>query len=253
MKKFLIILLFSLFYWGCSGSIDTANLSGEERLKYALEKYNEEDYDEAVSEFQSMLLQYPGSQVVDDAQFYLGQSRYKRGEFILAAYEFSRLVQNMPASEFVAESQYMLAECYYSLSPNFALDQTYTIKAIQEYQAFIDFFPADKRVPECENKIQEMNDKLAHKAYNAAYIYEKMEYFSAAIMYYNNVVEQFHDTPYAPLAMYQRIRLLVSRQRNSEALKEINKFIERYPGDTHIPELEGMRNDIQGKLSASNK
>jgi outer membrane protein assembly factor BamD len=253
MKKIFLFLFIPVIFWGCSGSIETSNLSGEERLKYSLELYNDEDYEEAVSEFQAILLQYPGSEVVDDAQFYLAQSRYKRGEFILAAYEFSRLVQNMPASEFVAESQYMLAECYYALSPNFALDQTYTVKAIQEYQAFIDFFPADKRVPECESKINEMNEKLARKAYNAAYIYEKMEYYTAAILYYGNVVELYHDTPYASMAMYDKIRLLIQRGKNSEAIKEINRFIERYPGNTRIPDVEKMRNDIQGKISASNK
>lgn len=253
MKYPLIILISSLIFWGCSASLDTANLTSEERLDYALSLYNDETYDEAIAEFQAILLQFPGSQVADDAQFFLAQSRYKREEYILAAYEFSRLIQSMPASEFVSESQYMLAECYYRLSPDYSLDQTYSIKSIQEYQAFIDFFPADKRVPEAEDKIRQMNDKLAQKAYNAAYIYEKMEYYTAAIIYYNNVVESYHDTRYAPLAMYDKIRLLNDRNRNSEAIKEINKFLERYPDNMRAPELERMRDGLQNKLSASGK
>jgi outer membrane protein assembly factor BamD len=253
MKYLIIILISSIIFWGCSASLDTANLTSEERLNFAMSLYNNETYDEAITEFQSILLQFPGSQVADDAQFYLAQSRFKRDEFILAAYEFSRLIQSMPASEFVPESQYMLAECYYRLSPDFSLDQTYTTKSIQEYQVFIDFFPADKRVPEAEEKIRLMNDKLARKAYNAAYIYEKMEYYTAAIIYYNNVVETYHDTRFAPLAMYDKIRLLVDRNRNSEALREITKFLDRYPDNMRVPELERMKNGLQNKLSASGK
>ena len=68
-------------------------------------------------------------------------TRFQRGEYILAAFEFSKLMKNMPASEFVPISQFMISECYYELSPNYTLEQKYTKKAIEEYQAFIDFFP----------------------------------------------------------------------------------------------------------------
>ena len=86
-------------------------------------------------------------------------SRFKRGELILAAFEFSKLIKNMPVSEFVPQAQFMLAESYYELSPNYTLDQKYTKKAIEEYQAFLDFFPANPSVPEAEKKIRELYAK----------------------------------------------------------------------------------------------
>ena len=154
MRKYLIIpCFFLLFILGCSSSRDVGEMSADERLKYALDLYNDEDYEEAVTEFEALLLQYPGSSIVDDAQYYLGLCKYHRDEFILAAYEFSKLIKNMPASEFVANAQFMLAECYYELSPDYTLDQKYTVKAIEEYQAFIDFFPLNEKVAESEQKI----------------------------------------------------------------------------------------------------
>jgi outer membrane protein assembly factor BamD len=250
MKK-LFLLLIPIIFAGCSSSFDTANLGPEERLKYAQELYNEEDYQEAVTEFQNIILQYPGNAVVDDAQYYLGLTRYHRGEYILGAFEFSKLVKNMPASEYVPEAQYMLAECYYMLSPQFTLDQTYTRKAIDEFQAFIDFFPANTKVQEAENKIAELNDKLARKEFNNAVIYEKMEYYTAALMYYNNVTEVYHDSRYAPTALYNRIKLLVKREKPSEAVTDIDKFLKRYPQDSNAGELQALRSTLQNKLSAS--
>lgn len=250
MKK-LIILILPLIAAGCSSSIDTINLGPEERLKYAIELYNDEDYQEVVGEFQNIILQFPGNAVVDDAQYYLGMTRYNRGEYILAGFEFSKLIKNMPASEFVSDAQYMLAQSYYELSPNYTLDQTYTKKAIDEFQAYIDFFPANARVAEAEEKIQELNTKLARKEYNNAVIYEKMEYYTAALIYYNNVTENYHDTPYAPSALYNRIQLLVKRDRTQDAVADIEKFLQRYPQSSNAGELQDLKMNLENKLSAS--
>ena len=250
MKYLFLIMIFALGFWGCSSSYDTASMYPEQRYQFALKLYNNRNYEDALKEFQSLVLQYPGSTIVDSSQFYLGQTRFQREEYIMAAYEYSRLIKNMPASKLVPEAQYMLAECYYRLSPDYSLDQKYTIKAIQELQAFIDFFPTDSKVPDAEKKIAEMNDKLAHKEYYTAYIYTKLEYYNAAIAYYDNVIDNYHDTQYAPMALYDKIKLLVQRKRNSEALTNIAKFLDKYPNDSRVKELESIKTSIEDKLSA---
>src|SRR5664280_2080064 len=249
MKNILILILFSLVIWGCGESVNTVNMSPQDRLAYAVKLYNDEDYELAVNEFSSIVLQFPGNAIVDSAQYYTGMTRYKRKEYILGAYEFSKLIKNMPASKLIAESQYMLAECYYKLSPDYTLDQKYTRSAIKEYQAYIDFFPTSDKVPDAEVKIKELNEKLAHKEYNAAYIYSKLEFYRAALKYYDNVVETYHDTKYAPLAMYDKTRLLISRDRNADALIEVNKFLQKYPSDPLIKEMQDLKNNLE--ISAS--
>ena len=250
MKYFILVIMFAGIFWGCSSSVDTINFTPDERLAYAMKIYNDEDYEDALNEFQAIVLQYPGNAIVDDAQFYLGQTRFQRGEYLLAAYEFSKLVKNMPASEFVPKAQYMLAECYYQLSPSYSLDQKYTKKAIEEFQAFIDFFPSNEKVPDAEKKITELNNKLAYKDIVIARIYVKLEYYSAALSYYDEVVETYHDTKYAPTALYEKIKLLIKQDKNSEALSEISKFIQRYPDDSNKDEILELKSTLENKLSA---
>jgi outer membrane protein assembly factor BamD len=189
--------------------------------------------------------------IVDDAQYYLGLCRFERGEYIIAAYEFSKLIKNMPASDFVSKAQFMLAETYYELSPNYNLDQKYTKKAIEEYQAFIDFFPLNEKVAEAEQKIEELNDKLARKDYDTAVIYEKMDYYTAAIKYFDSVVETYHDTKYAPQAMYRKIQVLMDREREDEALAEMRKFLKQYPDDDNFDTIEELKNSLESKLRGS--
>ena len=253
MSKSIYVYAFALMLviYGCSSGIDTTNFTPSQKLAYAEKLYNEEDYQEALSEFQALVLQYPGSAIIDEAQYYLGMTRYQRGEYILAAYEFSKLIKNMPASKYMSEAQFMLAQSYYKLSPNYQLDQKFTKKAIQEFQAFIDFFPSDKKVKEAEEKISELNDKLAEKDYLIAYIYEKLDYNKAALIYYDLLLDTYHDSKYAPLAMYDKIKLLIQRDENSKALEEIAKFIELYPNNDKVNDVKELKNSLESKLSSS--
>lgn len=246
MKKLQIfaIILISALVIACGSSVDTTTMSADEHLDHAMSLYNDEDYEDALAEFQSILLQYPANPVNDDAQYYLGMTYFQRGQYLLSAYEFSKLIRDIPASPFVVDAQYMLAESYYQLSPPFQLDQVYTKKAVDEFQAFIDFFPTDNRVEGAEQKINEMNRKLAQKQYSAAVIYEKMDYENAAIDYYNKVIETYHDTEFAPLAYYKRIKLLLSRDRTEEALRDMQSFLSRYPEDENASEINSLYNEI---------
>jgi outer membrane protein assembly factor BamD len=251
MKNIFALLFVTLFLFACSSALDTTNMTPEERISYAIKLYEEEDYEEAVKEFEALILQYPGSSIIDDAQYYLAMTRFQREEYILAAYQFSKLIKGMPSSEFLADAQYMLADCYYQLSPDFPLDQQYSKKAVEEFQVFIDFFPLNPKVADSETKIKELNDKLARKEYEAARIYDKMEYYSAAINYYDHVMEIYHDTQYAPLALYNKINLLVERKRETEALSESQKFIQKYPQHQNINDVEKIKSSLESKLSVN--
>lgn len=248
-KLFVLLSLTALWILGCSSSQDLSDLTPEERLQNAIKFYEDEDGEDAVREFEAILLQYPGSSIIDDAQYYLGLTRFQRTEYIIAAYEFSKLIKNIPTSPFVPDGQFMLAECYFELSPNFNLDQSYTKKAIQEYQAFIDFFPLNEKVHDAELKIKELNEKLAEKDLSIANIYEKLSYYNASIQYYEYVVETYHDTEYAPQALFSKIKLLIDREREGEALADIKKFLLLYPDDEKADQVKALQESLEGNIS----
>jgi outer membrane protein assembly factor BamD len=250
-KKLLIFILIPISIYlltGCGGSIDTATLTPEEHYEYAKSLYDDEDYEEAINQFQSIVLQYPGSTVNDDAQYYLGMTYFNRGEYLLSAYEYSRLIKNIPASSYVPMAQFMLAESYYQLSPSYKLDQVYSKKALEEFQVFIDFFPTDPKAEEAERKIYEMNMKLAEKEFQSAYIYEKMEYYNAAIMYYDYVKDTYHDTEFAEMALYNKIMILLLKERETEALRNIALYINKYPDTRKAEELDEIRSELEGEM-----
>lgn len=246
MKRIFGFILLLVLINACSSYLDTTSLSPEQHLEYAVSLYNDEDYIEAKKEFESILIQYPGNAVNDDARYYLGMTYFNSDQFLLAAYEYSKLINDIPASPFVPDAQFMLAESYYQLSPAFQLDQRYTSKAIEEFQAFIDFFPLNAKVAEAEKKITEMNYKLARKSYQQATIYEKMEYYTAAIKYYQSVADTYHDTEFAPLAIERKVDILIMKERIPEAVKDIDHFLANYPDHPDAEKMQLLQFELVG-------
>jgi len=75
MKKIFGLIFITIILFACSSTLDTTNMTPEERLAYSIKLYDEEDYEEAVKEFEAIILQYPGSSIIDDAQYYLAMTR----------------------------------------------------------------------------------------------------------------------------------------------------------------------------------
>lgn len=242
--KLLFFLGLIIILSSCSSTKDLSKLSANEKFEKAKSLYYNKDYDEAVSIFQSIILDYPGREIIDSTQYFLAMCRYKKEEFLIASYEFSKLIQNMPLSSLVPEAQFMLADCYYRLSPPMPLDQKYTKKAIEEFQAFLDFYPQHKLVPEASQKISKLIDKLAYKDYNSAYIYEKLENYNAAIFFYTQIIENYHDTKYAPLALYNKIKLEIFKKRYDNAKQDIQSFKERYAQHELLREILQFENSL---------
>lgn len=236
------------FFTSCGSSEITQNLSAEERFELGKKKFDGGDYLEAIAEFEIIKLQYPGSGVADDAQYYLAECHFQKEEFLLAAEEYQSLKRNMQTSAFVPLAQYKTALSYYKLSPQSSLDQKYTNKSIEEFQTFIEYYPKHELVPDAEGKIKELNSRLAKRLYETALLYMKLEYYKSATIYFNTLTEKYHDTEYAEPALVGKIQSLVTRKRFDEAKANIEKYFDRFPDGSLKKDAEALRHDIDEHL-----
>lgn len=241
----IICLILIAIIISCKTSDVEKILSADERFELGLREFSKGNYLEAINEFNIITIQYPASAVSDDAQFYLGECRFMREEYLLASYEYEALKRNMPASPLVPKAQYKIALCYYMLSPKSQLDQTYTLKAIDEFQAFIEYFPNDSLVVDAEGKIKELRERLARKDYETAVLYLNMEYFKAATFYFNKVIELYHDTKYAEMAYVGKIESLLKRKKYDEVISESKIFFKKYPQSNQRKKVESLIAEIK--------
>jgi outer membrane protein assembly factor BamD len=196
-------------------------------------------------------LQYQGSAVAADAQFYLAESRLQREEYLLAAFEYGVLRRNYPASPRAGEAQYKIGLCYYNLSPRSSLDQKYTRRAIDEFQAFVEYNPTSEFALEAEKKISELTNRLAKKQYDVARLYETMGYSRSALLSYDVVIEKFHDTEYAPRAYLDKADLLIRREQWQEALVTIQAFLAKYPGSEYRDAGLRLLDEVEQEIRSS--
>ena len=243
-------MIMGLFVGSCGSSDVTTTLTAEERFQHAKALFDNEDYLEAITEFTVITLQFQSSPYADDAQYYLGECRFMRREYLLAASEYRLLKNNMPASSLVPDAQYKLGLCYYNLSPKVSLDQQYTKKSIEELQAFVEYYPGNEHATDAEEKIQELTVRLALKQYNAAMLYVRLDDYKSAIIYFDDVIEKYHDTEYAPLAYIGKVEALMARRKYAEADAEVDKFLNLYPNSVLRSEMDDLKSRIQKELNA---
>lgn len=228
----------------CGGSETVKNLSANERFQMGMAKFKDGDFLDAISEFNIVKLQYPGSNVGDSAQFFLADCRFKRDEYLIAAEEYQALRRNYPASPLLADAQYKIALCFYALSPKWSLDQRYTSRAIDEFQTFMEYYPKHPLAADAAGKIQELNTRLAKKDFEIAEMYMKLEYYKAATYYYNSVFEKYHDTPYGEQALLGKVRSLLARRKYDEARPDVDRFKELYPNSPYLGDIRQLEKDI---------
>lgn len=248
---FLFILGGAMCWVGCSSEEVVKQYDAAEEFQTGMKKFENGDYLEAIDNFKIVTLQFQGSRYADAAQFYMGECRFMHEEYVLAAYEYNQLLKLMPTSPYASRAQFQEATSYYKLSPPSYLDQTYTYKAIDAYQAFLEYYPTDSLASVAEERIRELNLKLAKKEYDNAIIYMKMDYFRSAAYYCDVVLTKYHDTPYAEPALFKKAEALYYRKKYTEAEEAITKFIEKYPSSSLRTDALRLREEIQKGIAAA--
>jgi len=246
----IVSVVLTLGFFGCGSSKETESLPAEERYAEAMSKFNHENYLEAAEDFKTVTVQYPGSSFADSAQFFIGECRFRREEFILAGSEYDLLVRTMPSSPLVVKARYMKALSNYELSPKSELDQKFTKEAIDDFQTFIEYYPADSLAKIAAAKIVELNNKMAKKEYDNGKLYLRLEYYKSAIAYFDLVLDRYHDSDYADDALLGKALALRGRHDYTAALDAINLFFQKYPSSVLKNDAETLKSNIEADIAA---
>jgi len=249
------LLLFSLvlIVCACGGNKARPNMPTEERFAYAMKLFSKKDYFEARTQFRIVILNAPGSTLVDQAQFYLAECHYEMDEYILAASEYERLLKLYPRSAFLDDAQYKLALCYDRLSPKSDLDQKNTLKAIEEFQRFLEDYPTSEHVEPVEKKLFEARAKLAKKEFDTGNLYRKMTLYEAALFSFDDVLNHFYDSQYAESALFYKGECLFKLDRWDEAKTALETLLEKFPKSSFAAPAKDLLNQIARGASTNGK
>ncbi len=255
----LSILLLLLLFAGCGGMGRIAYDTPEEAYQKGMTAFEDEDYQEAIQYYQAGFNYGRGNEWAADAQFMLAEAYYQTEQYILAASEYTRFTQVYVADDRAATAEFMRAMSYYQLSPNYKLDPTHTVRAVDYFRLFIGRYPEHELTDEAELRVQELRDKLAHKQYAAAEGYELRERHEAAAVTFESVFDAYPDTKWADDALLGAMRnyaafaeISVPSMQDDRLLPAVDTYerlVQLFPESPLLGEAEALYNDIQARLA----
>lgn len=87
--------------------------------------FHQKRYAEAESSFRQYLQRFPGTALADNAQFWIGESRYARGDFASALTAFSETVERYPDGNKVPDALVKAGKCLEALGQGERAKDTY--------------------------------------------------------------------------------------------------------------------------------
>ncbi|MGM0496758.1 MAG: outer membrane protein assembly factor BamD [Bacteroidota bacterium] len=234
--------------------------SSDYQLKYdkAIEYYKAEDYEHAIGLFEQLNPVLKATNKADTVLYYLADSYFEQTDYILAEHHFKQFHETYGNHIWAEEAEYMRAFCNYKLSPRPQLDQSYTRKAINQFQLFINRHPNSSKAQESREYISKLRDKLAKKAYNSAKLYYDMKDYKAAIVALENCLKRFPNTSHREELRYLILRSKFylatysikdkEKERYQAALDEYYTFENEFPDSEYEEKVESIYEKTQKHL-----
>lgn len=258
MRFFFFSLL--LFFMSCKSEFELVRSSNNpEKIYEAANKYYEQgEYDRAISLYDLVIQYYRGRQEAEELFYRYAYAHYNLNDFILAQTYFKNFSTTFANSIYKEEADFMSAYSNYRQSPNYKLDQTPTIKAIEGFEQFINKYPNSQRAIEANNLIDDLRKKLELKSVEQGMLYFKIGEYQAAMVTFQNTIKDFPESQ-----KNEEIRFLILKssyilatnsiyekqeERFLETLENYQKFIKKYPKSSFSKEAKKIYKDSQEQL-----
>ncbi|MFI5115823.1 MAG: outer membrane protein assembly factor BamD [Terriglobales bacterium] len=273
-----IIIAFSiaamLLTLGCSRSnkkvqnpIANINSKQPDKSLYdrALDAMKHNKYDVARLSLQTLINTYPDSEYVARAKLAIGDSWYAEGgtaAMTQAESEYKDFITFFPNMPEAAEAQMKIGNIHYKEMEKADRDPTHARHAEEEYRQLILQFPDSPLVPQAKQRLLEVQEVLADRAYMIGHFYFLREVYPAAIARLKSVSDTYPLYSGADQALYElgnSYEKEVEFIRHSK-LPEVSKgvLIKQYTGGataaydrilTRYP-LEARADDAKKRLQA---
>ena len=215
----------------CGGAKIPGNIAPEVLHDSAMGAYRRGDCDwtsKALEQFQVQVGQRdPG---LPSARYYLAECMLRSGQRLEAARQFRRVADEFPQDPLASDGLLRAADAYMEMWSNSALDPTYGETARSTLGELMTRYPSSSAAMRARVRIDKLSEEFAQKEYRNGDYYFRFRAYDSAIIYYRDVVANYPQTRYAPMAV---LRLITIYQRidYSEEKQAMCGHLQRYYPD----------------------
>jgi outer membrane protein assembly factor BamD len=214
--------------------------NADKLYQVAMAEYKARRFDNAAKAFEKLTLDLPARDPrLPLAFYYLAQSQEKNGENLLAAGTYNRLIDAFPQDTLVDDALYLSGQAYEREWRHPELDATYGRSAITAYESLLASYPDSPFSKRAQGRLTRLDEWLAEKDYNTAYLYLKRKAYDSAILYLKDVIRQHpnakktRDAHLRLLEAYRAIKYTEDARDLCDAMRKA------YPNDRDVREACG--------------
>lgn len=235
MRRIIIALLIIIIALSAC-SRNKPQLSTEARLKAADDLFARGKYARAATIYDEISFERR-SAATAYATLRQADSYFNMNKFSDARSKYEQFIGSFPDHQDVSTAYFKVGVCLFEESLPAQYDQDETIASIEAFRIFIDKFPNDERFSEALNYIRKAQYKMLEKKYQNGYIYYKMKDYSAALMYFDEIVALGNTDSLDRKALYYSAKLHLHQKNNEMARSSYNSLVSRYAGSKEAKRL----------------
>lgn len=256
MRNFITLTLLLLLLASC-GEYQRVQKSTDVNYKfeYAKRAFEQKKYVQASTILSELITQLKGTDKAEESLYLLALSHYENKDYISSGAYFSTYYNRYPKGKYAEMARFYCGYGYYLDSPEPQLDQSGTIKAIEELQGFLDYFPKSDKVTIAQNTIFELQDKLTLKELQNAQLYYNLgnylgNNYESAVIVAKNAIKTYPYSKYK-----EELEMLILKARYQEASQSVDEkkvdrfrvvideyysFINNYPDGSNREEADNI-------------
>jgi len=213
MKKVVFFLMLMTVLVSSCGEYNKILKSTDYELKYSYAKkyFNAKQYNKSATLLEELVSIFKGTAFAEESLYLLAQSYYGQKDYQTASQYFETYYSTYPKGEYAELARYYSGYGLYLDSPDVRLDQSQTVKALEQLQLYLEYYPQSERASEAQNIMFDLQEKLALKELMATQLYYNLgtymgnNYLSSVITA-QNALKEYPYSRYREDFMFYLIR-----------------------------------------------
>lgn len=251
-RRFLLIGAALLLLAGCTlrrNPIDTPLLSDSEQpdkelFDRATNFLEHSRFTEARLLLQTLINTYPDSEYLAKAKLAIADSWYREGgssNLLQAEAEYRDFITFFPTLPEAGEAQMRVAMIHYREMEKPDRDSTHARRAEQEFQKLLLTYPDGPFIPIAEQRLREVQEVLAHGAFEVGRFYFLQGADRAAQPRLKELADRYPNYSQADTALFllaRSLERLGGAEKSSEAAPYYSRIVRDYPLSAHTEEAK---------------
>lgn len=150
--------------------------------------------------FEEIVKNAPYSKYAPLSQFNIGLAQEKQGNVTGAIAAYQVVISKYSNDPVAADAQYQIAYTYLDQSRDGSYNQQARTKSREAFEDFIARYPQSEKLAQARDNLKALQGTTTSGSLGVAKFYDKQKNYKAAVIYYNQVIQEQPGTPQAEAA-----------------------------------------------------